>query len=69
MHQLHTSMSSCHNLSHLDNKAHEHTIHIYLHFTRKSKRWKSKDVEIVGVEISLTNFVQVLSRHLYLGPP
>ena len=29
-----------------DNKAHTHTIHIYLPFTRKSKRWKSKDVEI-----------------------
>ena len=31
-----------------DNKAqtHTHTIHIYLPFTRKSKRWKSKDVKL-----------------------
>ena len=35
-----------------DNKAHTHThtIHIYLPFTRKSKRWKSKDVEIERCE-------------------
>ena len=31
-----------------DSKAHTHihTIHIYLHFTRKSKRWKPTDVQI-----------------------
>ena len=35
-----------------DKKAHTHThtIHIYLPFTRKSKRWKSKDVEIKRCE-------------------
>ena len=35
-----------------DNKAHTHThtIHIYLPFTRKSKRWKSKDVKIKRCE-------------------
>ena len=33
-----------------DNKAHTHTIHIYLPFTRKSKGWKSKDVEIERCE-------------------
>ena len=35
-----------------DNKAHTHThtIHTYLSFTRKSKRWKSKDVEIKRCE-------------------
>ena len=35
-----------------DNKAHTHThtIRIYLPFTRKSKRWKSKDVEIKRCE-------------------
>ena len=49
-----------------DNKAHTHTrtIHIYLPFTRKSKRRKSKDVEmkdvkIVAAEISLINSVPV----------
>ena len=38
---------------------HTHTIHIYLPFTRKSKRWKSKDVKIVAAEISLINSVPV----------
>ena len=33
-----------------DNKAPTHTINIYLPFTRKSKRWKSKDVEIKRCE-------------------
>ena len=34
-------------------------IHICLSFSRKSKRWKSKDVGIVGGEISLINSVLV----------
>ena len=42
-----------------DKKARTHTIHIYLPFTRKSKRWRSKDLEIVGAEISLINSVLV----------
>ena len=50
-----------------DNKAHTHTIHIYLPFTRKSenrkdenrKMWKLKDVKIVAAEISLINSVPV----------
>ena len=49
-----------------DNKAHIHTIHTYLFFTRKSKKEKSKDlkiilkdVKIVAAEISLINSVPV----------
>ena len=44
-----------------DNKArtHTHMMHTYLpKFTRKS-RWNSKDVEILGAEISLANSVLV----------
>ena len=33
-----------------DNKAHTHMIHMYLPFTRKSKEWKSKEVEIKRCE-------------------
>ena len=45
-----------------DNKAHAHTIHIYLPFTTKSKRWKSKDVKIVAVEMSVINSVPLRSK-------
>ena len=48
-----------------DNKAYTHTIHIYLPFTRKSKRLRSKDVEIVGAEISLMNSVLVRFKCLW----
>ena len=45
-----------------DNKAHTHTIHIYLPFTTKSKRWKSKDVKIVAAGTSLINSVPLRSK-------
>ena len=56
MHQLHRWQGVTRDR---DNTANTHTIHIYLPFTRKSIRLKSKDVEIVEAETSLLNSVLV----------